>query len=843
MRTRKNLFPIVLLLIPFAVGAAMQDVDATREPNESVWNEEADGPLPRWRAGGTPESNPAQSLTPQRIDVPQPMDVPAACQLDSPPEYSPTKGVLMRYSTGAWPAVVIDLVASLTGDPTHDEIAYVAVASSGVQSAATSSFTAAGADMDKVQFIIVPTDSIWLRDYGPHFVWQGGARGVVDSHYYPQRPNDNFTPTRFADDYFQEPSYDMGVYYSGGNFQPTANRNGFVTSLINQDNPGFSENFLGELYNTYQGIDTLHIMPKLPGNVDATGHIDMWFYLVDEDTVIISEFEPGSNATAIEITNNAVPYMEALGYEVYRVSALNIGNVHYTYTNAFRVNDRIFIPTYGEGNPGLFLERDAVALAAWQAAAGPGVEIIGINSYDIIPAAGAIHCIVMQVPRYVDSAPSACVTSPIGGEALVAGKDHFITWTASDDVNIETIDLFYSTDGLGYEPISLGEPGQRDRYRWSVPLMDATTVEVKVVANDQDANSGEAASETQFAITSALQHVYDFSSGAGTDKWARGHQTLNWSSVAGQRVPTGAGAELSSGNYAKIAVSDATGTDSDANRYQSPIPSSGWESTHIFELTIEEDPSQIVDIGFLWEGYGDQCLQMELYVWDYVVGRWCDGQGMCGENRFMDNFAGNRDDDLSGHVRSDFDRYLGPGGQLTLLLYAERPSQESFHDYLSVTVTYEACTGIDTDFDGWADACDNCPTVYSDNQNNDDGDARGNVCDCAPLDASAFEVPHELHDAGWLEDKITLEWTSDAPNSGDGTTYDVLRGVVGELPVGSGMSEMCLQTGLSDPTAEDTFDPESGSGSYYLIRGSNACGTGSYGYDSDQAERQTTACP
>ena len=53
-----------------------------------------------------------------------------------------------------------------------------------------------------------------------------------------------------------------------------------------------------ELYQTYQGIDTLHILPRLPGSVDGTGHIDMWFYLVDEDTVIISEFIPGSNATA-----------------------------------------------------------------------------------------------------------------------------------------------------------------------------------------------------------------------------------------------------------------------------------------------------------------------------------------------------------------------------------------------------------------------------------------------------------------------------------------------------------------------------------------------------------------
>ena len=58
---------------------------------------------------------------------------------------------------------------------------------------------------------------------------------------------------------------------------------------------------------------------------------------------------------AIQVTNDAAVYMENLGYEVFRVpdhNGFNPGdpNAHYTYANAFRVNDRIFIPTYGESN-------------------------------------------------------------------------------------------------------------------------------------------------------------------------------------------------------------------------------------------------------------------------------------------------------------------------------------------------------------------------------------------------------------------------------------------------------------------------------------------------------------
>ncbi len=558
--------------------------------------------------------------------------------------------------------------------------------------------------MSKVRFTIMPTNSIWIRDYGPHFIWQAGARAIADSHYYPTRPVDNFIPTRVADDYLVIPSYDMGLYYSGGNFQPGAARSGFVTSLINQDNPTHGEAFIAELYQIYQGIDTLHVMPRLPSNVDGTGHIDMWLYLVDDDTVIISEFIPGSNPTAIQITNDGAEYMANLGYEVFRVPDSNSyhpydPNCHFTYTNAYRVNDRIFVPTYGQGNPA-HLARDAQALAAWQAAA-PDAEIIPINCYDIIWAAGAIHCIMMQVPRHTDAVPSAHVISPAGGELLVGGTVHDLEWVADDDREVTSIDLFYSTDGGETFPYEIAGDLENDgRFDWTVPEIVSTDTIVKVVASDADENQTEAVSVNACAVTGASQTIYDFSSGAGVDRWGWGYQTYNWSYLNGVRRPADVQNEidqLQSGAYQKIAVSDANGSDGDSNRYRAPSPSSGRESTHIFEFIISEDPGSILDIGIEWEGYGDNCIQMELYVWDYVEGNWGDGAGRFAENRYMDNFAGNRDAVLRGHIRNDFERYIDIDGMLTILLYGERSSQESFHDFVSVTVSYAILGYLDDD--------------------------------------------------------------------------------------------------------------------------------------------------
>jgi len=665
-------------------------------------------PLPRWREGGTPY-NADQPMHPYAIRVPTPRDAPTAGLIASPPEYEPVRGVLFRFFTNQYMQTVADTVAALTADRDHDEIAYVAVANSWHQDVATSRFIAAGADMSKVQFLTVAGDSVWLRDYGPHFIWQNGALAIVDSHYYPGRALDNFNPTLIGDDHFIMPTYDMGLYYSGGNFQPGPNRTGFVTSLVNLDNPaseGFSQQIIADLYSRYQGIDTLHVMPQLPSSVDGTGHVDMWMYLVDEDSVIISEFKPGSDPTAIDITNDAVPYMEALGFEVFRPWAWNVSSTHYTYTNAFRVNDRIFVPVYGQGNSS-YLDEDADALAKWQAAAGPDVEIVPIDCYSIIPAAGAIHCIVMQVPRYTAPVPAAHIIWPDGGELIVADTTQTISWVATDTNNatVPQIDLYYSLDDAGTWT-HIDTTTDTGVYDWTVPDVFSRRARIRVVATSGDSDQAEAVSADVFTICPGSRTVYDFDTGAGMDKFGWGYQTETWSNVDGTRKPVTTPLDSLVGTaYAKIAHSDATGGETDVNRYISPAPTTGREATHVFQFTINQDPADIDDIEVHWEGFADWCAQVELYVWDYVASQWSDGAGLIGQNNFMDNWAGNRDGYLNGNIRADFDRYIDTDGEMTLLAYAERQRDEAFIDFLAVTVSDMRVPG-DYDDDGYVDLTD-----------------------------------------------------------------------------------------------------------------------------------------
>jgi hypothetical protein len=128
-----------------------------------------------------------------------------------------------------------------------------------------------------------------------------------------------------------------------------------------------------------------------------------------------------------------------------------------------------------------------------------------------------------------------------------------------------------------------------------------------------------------------------------------------------------------------------------------------------------------------------------------------------------------------------------------------------------------------------------------DNFTDADLDGVRDTLDCAPGNASAFAVPREVRDVRF-PDATLLAWSSERPRSGAGTRYDVLRGDIDDLPVGSGL-EVCLADGTSGETTPETAVPARGRGFVYFVRAGNGCGTGPYGATSQAVERISTPCP
>ncbi len=306
-----------------------------------------------------------------------------------PAEYEPMEGLLIAWES--YSSLLTDLTVGITtGDP--QAMVWVVVDSYSEQSSASSTLASAGADMDQVGFIVRTTDTVWIRDYGPRYIFEDGVRTIIDHMYNRPRPNDNLF-NDYLSVLWDEPQYDIPLVHGGGNFHLFATGDAFMSDLILDENPGLTEQDVQDLFRDYQNLD-LTIYPRFPSYFDSTGHIDMWMFPVRDDEIIIGQYA-SSSGQPYTITENAVVDLVSRGYTVYRTPGWNAGGTHYTYTNAVVLNNLVFVSRFGTP----YTSQDAQALAVFQEAF-PDHTVTQLYSGDIIHAAGAMHCIVMHVPTF-----------------------------------------------------------------------------------------------------------------------------------------------------------------------------------------------------------------------------------------------------------------------------------------------------------------------------------------------------------------------------------------------------------------------------------------------------------
>jgi len=107
-----------------------------------------------------------------------------------------------------------------------------------------------------------------------------------------------------------------------------------------------------------------------------------------------------------------------------------------------------------------------------------------------------------------------------------------------------------------------------------------------------------------------------------------------------------------------------------------------------------------------------------------------------------------------------------------------------------------------------------------------------------PAEASGVQISREQPQTA------VIIWAA----AGDATSYDVLRGRTGSLPVGSSPgTELCVGSALAIPTMSDLEALAPGTGFWYVVRSRNSCGNGSYGAQGNHGtptiERTSATCP
>jgi len=352
-------------------------------------------------------------------------------------EYEPMEALLIAWE--GWSTILNQIGATVT--TTGDADLYVVVDSSYEQTTAYNSLAGAGTDMDRVHFVIRVTDTVWIRDYGPRYIYEGQCRAIIDHEYNRPRPNDDAFNAYFST-YKNHAYYEIPLVHGGGNYHLDARDNSYTSRLICEENPGLSEQEIHDLWQAYQNVDTT-FFDKFPQYVDWTGHIDMWIQVCGDYDVIISDWPYDSGSTQDQICDAAAVWFASVGYTVHRIPARLISGTHYTYTNMVLCNDLVLLPYYTHSQ---VLPHNAEALAVCQAAM-PGKTIVQVNCQSIIGSAGALHCIVIHVPAPPGGvSPTVYLKNLRGGEVLEPDEPVEIEWISDDDQAVQDVDILLSTD-------------------------------------------------------------------------------------------------------------------------------------------------------------------------------------------------------------------------------------------------------------------------------------------------------------------------------------------------------------------------------------------------------------
>ncbi len=143
--------------------------------------------------------------------------------------------------------------------------------------------------------------------------------------------------------------------------------------------------------------------------------------------------------------------------------------------------------------------------------------------------------------------PAVSVTYPNGGEVLYIGAPTLLTWYASDNIGVTSVDVNLSRNGVGgpWETIATAVPNTGS-YSWTVSGPITTTAYLRVVAHDAGGNTATDLSDAEFQIadaaTSTLLSTFVANS---TPQGIELHWQLanpgSFSSISVERATSGAG--------------------------------------------------------------------------------------------------------------------------------------------------------------------------------------------------------------------------------------------------------------------------------------------------------------
>ncbi|HET7258300.1 MAG TPA: agmatine deiminase family protein [Candidatus Acidoferrum sp.] len=272
-----------------------------------------------------------------------------------------------------------------------------------------------GAQLDAVEFFVVPTDRGWMRDSGPicvrndsgevafnNFCFNGWAKYANHKKDAAVVAKANKKMKRRL---WQPQHKERRVVLEGGSIDVNGRGTLLTTeecllSEVQERNPGFTKADYADVFREYLGVtNVLWLKSGIAGD-DTHGHVDDLARFVSPTTVvtIVEEDPRDANYAALQENLALLKTMKDQDGAPLRVETLPMPAPVYfddfrlpaSYANFYIANKLVLVPTFNDSN-------DRVALNTLSRLF-PDREVVGIPCRDLVLGLGTIHCMTQQQP-------------------------------------------------------------------------------------------------------------------------------------------------------------------------------------------------------------------------------------------------------------------------------------------------------------------------------------------------------------------------------------------------------------------------------------------------------------
>ena len=262
-----------------------------------------------------------------------------------------------------------------------------------------------GIPTERVRFCHVPTNSMWVRDYGPIVI----DTGYGTFQHVALRTAFNYRNLRLEDSHapmalsrlFGTPVVPTPCFLAGGELLSNGQGLCLVSTHVLEKNGrvGYSESQVTATIKRLFGAKQVVYLEPLKG--EPTGHVDWFATFTSADTVVVGDYQ-GRDPVNSHLLDQHAERLAGVATEAGRLKVVRVPMppraTRYfggTYTNVIFANGVLLVPSCPEAPPEL--EREAFDVFRRLL---PDWRIVGIDCSEFLARSGSLHCATSNLYRW-----------------------------------------------------------------------------------------------------------------------------------------------------------------------------------------------------------------------------------------------------------------------------------------------------------------------------------------------------------------------------------------------------------------------------------------------------------